>query len=97
IALREAPQKILFSLSRAARQMLLARLYLDAGLGLTELMRDAGIRSDYSARKIQSAARGMGTRECRRAVLLCCDAALQANSGAGDECLTELLVRLSAA
>jgi DNA polymerase-3 subunit delta len=94
-ALREAPQKIIFSLSRTMRQLLLARLYLDGGLGQSELMRDAGIRADFSARKIIGSARGMSVSECRRAVLLCCDAALELNSGGDEATLTELLARLA--
>jgi DNA polymerase-3 subunit delta len=94
VAMRESPHKIISALSRSLRQLLLARQLLDERRGLEDFMRAGNVKSEYGAKKLISAARGRSAGECRRALLMCCDAAFALNSGGGEEQITQLLLRL---
>ncbi|MDR0905627.1 MAG: DNA polymerase III subunit delta [Oscillospiraceae bacterium] len=95
-AMREAPHRISYSLTAKLRQLLLARLYLDEGRGAAELMKTAGIRYDWQARNLLSAARKISIAKCKAAIALCCDAAFALNDGGGEDTLIDLLLRLAA-
>ncbi|MDR2615287.1 MAG: DNA polymerase III subunit delta [Oscillospiraceae bacterium] len=95
-AMREPPQKISYALTARMRALLLARLYIDRGLGVRDLMAAAGIRYEFQAKKVMAAARGATLESCREAVGLCCAAAFRLNDGGGQETLSELLTLFAA-
>lgn len=91
--LQEAPQRVLAALNMVFRRLLNARLCLDAKKDVTYLQQHFKIPQPFAAKNAMSSARRLTTEQCRNMVLLCAEAALQANSGKED-CLTELLVNL---
>ena len=96
-AMREAPHKISFSLTARLRALLLARLYLEEGnASPTELMRTTGIRFDFQARALLSAARQYSVSDCKSAISLCCATAFALNDGAEGDAIVDLLIRLAA-
>jgi len=92
IRMREPAHKILFSLSMTMRQLLWARLTLDAGKNVRYLMDSYGIRYDFQAKNLMSNAKKLSTEICRKAVLLCSDTALAINTGADAEAAMAELV-----
>ena len=96
LRMREAPHKLLFSISLKMRQLLAARVCLDRGLGRDALMDLCGIRYEFQARTLMETARKTTLSKCRDAVLRCADAAYDLNSAPEPEArLTELIVRLA--
>jgi len=94
LAMDEAPHKILYSIGVKARQLLGAKLCLEAGAGTGEFSRLFGIRYEFQARAVLSAARRASLGTCRGFVCLCAEAAYKLNSsaeGGGREILAELL------
>jgi DNA polymerase-3 subunit delta len=96
LAMREAPQKLMFHLTLKMRQLLAARLCLDSGRGRAALMEMCGIRLDFQAENLLRAARRVSVAYCRAAVLLCGETAARLNSGGGEGDLVLLLARLAA-
>lgn len=92
IRMREPAHKILFSLSMTMRQLLWARLSLDAGKNARYLMDTYGIRYDFQAKNLMSNAKKLTVPVCKKAVLLCGDTALAVNSGADAEAAMAELV-----
>lgn len=98
LRLREAPHKILFSISLKARQLLAARVCIDSGAKKSDLIEMCSIRNDFQADELMRTARKMTLPQASRSVLLCADAALEMNSGSDQESsLIELLARLAIA
>ncbi|NLB29560.1 MAG: DNA polymerase III subunit delta [Clostridiales bacterium] len=95
-AMREPPHKLIYALTSKMRALLLARHYLDSGRGAGELMRLSGIRYEFQARNLMSAAGRWDIPHCTASVLLCAETAFRLNDGGGAESVTELLARLAA-
>jgi len=96
LRMREAPQKILFSISLKLRQLLAARAYLESSKDKSALMKTCDIRYEFQARNLIDTARKVSLAECRDAVLACADAALALNSESEPESrLIELIARLA--
>jgi len=94
--MREAPQKIIYSISLKMRQLLAARVCVGYGQGKTELMAICSLRYDFQARLLLETARKMSLKECRDAVLFCADAALDLNSAPEPQArLIELVLHLA--
>lgn len=96
IAMREPAHKISYSLTSKFRSLLLAQQYLDERRSTRELMDSTGIRYEFQARNLQSAARRATVPGTLAAIRLCCDAAFRLNDGDGPEALVELLAHLAA-
>jgi len=95
--MREAPHKIFFSISLKMRQLLAARICIENKLGRQDLMKMCALRQEYQARPLLDTARKMTLTECRDAVLLCADTALELNSMPEPEArIVELITKLAA-
>ena len=95
IGMNEPPHKILYSVSMKLRQLFAARICIENGAGIRDLMDSSGIKYDFQARAVMQAARSVSMEQCRLAVRTAADTALALNSGGGNECLTDLLIKLS--
>jgi len=96
LQMREAPHKLVFSISLKMRQLLAARVCIDSSLGKQALMDMCGIRYDFQARTLIDTARRMTLESCRDAVLCCAETALELNSTPEPEArLTELIAKLA--
>ena len=95
-AMREPPHKLIYAMTSKMRALLLARYYLDSNRGADELMKTTGIRYDFQAKNLMSAARRWAPEHCRDAVLLCTETAFRLNDGGDMDSVVELLVRLAA-
>ena len=84
---------VLAALSGTIRNVLYARLAMDAGKNASWLESEFHIARSFKAARAMESARKLSTERCRNMVLLCSEAALQANSG-GDDVLTDLLLDL---
>ena len=96
LQMREAPHKLVFSISLKMRQLLAARVCIDSSLGKQALIDMCGIRHDFQARMLIDTARRMTLGSCRDAVLCCAETALELNSAPEPEArLTELIAKLA--
>ena len=96
LRMREAPHKLMFSISLKMRQLLAARVCLDSSSGKEALMDICGLREDYKAKALLDTARRLNIAECRDAVLFCAETALDLNSTSEPEVrMTELITRLA--
>ncbi|MBR6950770.1 MAG: DNA polymerase III subunit delta [Oscillospiraceae bacterium] len=86
-------QLVLSALGGTIRNVLYARLALDAGKNAAWLESEFHIARSFQASRAMESARRLSTERCRNMVLLCSEAALRANSGA-DGVLTDLLTDL---
>ena len=94
--MREAPHKLIFSISLKMRQLLAARVCIENNLGRTTLMEICGIRHDFQARILMNTANKASLSTCRNAVLLCSETALELNSATEPESrMIELITRLA--
>ena len=94
--MREAPQKIMFSISLKMRQLLAARICCDNNLDKSALMDMCGIRYDFQARTLMDTARKTTLTKCRDAVLFCSETAYALNSASEPEArMIELVARLA--
>lgn len=97
LSMREAPHKLIFSISLKLRQLMAARLCLDSGLDEKKLMVLCAIRYDFQARNLLASARKTSLSICRQSVILSAEAAESMNSGGSPEdLLTELVIHLAA-
>ena len=96
LELHEPVQKVLYALHQTMKNVLYARLALDAGKNAEWLEQTFHFARSFQASNAISAARRLTLDRCRGMVLLCADAALQANSfGRSDsELLSGLLIDL---
>ncbi|MDR1589786.1 MAG: DNA polymerase III subunit delta [Oscillospiraceae bacterium] len=96
LRMREPPHKLIFTISLKMRQLLAARVCADNGLGTGRLAELCGIKFEFQARTLLSAARSMSLRECRDAALYCAQTAYAMNSGGdGEDELIKLMARLA--
>lgn len=94
--MKEAPHKLLFTISLKMRQLLVARICVENNMGKQALSEICGIRHDFQARALMDTARKASLDGCRKAVLMCCDTALEMNSSSDPELrLTELVTKLA--
>ena len=94
--MRESPHKLLFSISLKMRQLLAARICIDGNLGKNALIEMCGIRYEFQARALLDSARKTTIRNCREAVLLCAQTALELNSAPEPEArMIELIAKLA--
>lgn len=84
---------VLGALSGTIRNLLYARLAIDAGKNAAWLESEFHIARSFQATRAMDSARRLTTERCRNMVLLCSEAALDANNG-GEEVLTDLLISL---
>ena len=95
LRMREPAHKILFTLSSTMRQLLWARLCLDNGKNTRYLIENFSFKYEFQAKNLMASAQKLNTETCRKAVLLCSDAALAMNSGANPEAsISELVAAL---
>ena len=93
---REAPHKLLFSISLKMRQLLAARVCIDSKSGSSVLMDICNIRHEFQARFLLDTARKMTLTDCRDAVLHCAATACELNSSPEPEArLKELIAKLA--
>jgi DNA polymerase-3 subunit delta len=94
--MREAPHKLMYSISLKMRQLLAARVCIENNLGRTKLMDICGIRHDFQARILMNTANKATLSTCRNAVLYCSETALELNSTTEPEArMIELVTKLS--
>ncbi len=95
--LGEPPQKIIYGIASKFRQLAAAKVYLESGNGMQELMELCGIKYSFQAKNIISSARRCTLEQCVRFLQICSDTAYKLNSARQDdtELLLELMVRLS--
>ena len=96
LRMREAPHKLLFSISLKMRQILAARVCYEDGSGKDALMEICGIRHEFMARSLFDTAKKAELADCANAVLSCAKTALMLNtSSRPEDCLKELVARLA--
>ena len=98
LTMREAAHKLMYGISLKMRQVLAARVCLDLNIGMSEFMLLCDINYDFQAKIIMNTARNMSLAECKKAVLVCSDAALLLHSSYSNHpeaCMAELLVKLA--
>jgi len=94
--MREAPHKLIYSVSLKMRQLLVARICIEKNLGSTALMDICGIRHEFQARTLISTANKTTLTDCRAAVLFCSETALELNSTTDPESrMVELVTKLA--
>ena len=96
LLMREAPHKILFSISLKMRQLLAARVFIESKQDKAAFIKMCGLRHEFQARLLFETARKMTLGDCRDNVLCCAATALELNSMAEPEArLVELIVKLA--
>jgi len=94
--MHEAPHKLIFTISLKMRQILAARICLENGSGIMELMVICGLKEEWKARPLLETARRMTLAGCKAAVLACCDTAYELNSSPEPEArIIELITKLA--
>ena len=94
--MREAPHKMIYSISLKMRQLLTARICIENKLGGNVLMDICGIRHEFQARTLLSTANKTSLSVCKSAVLMCSESAVELNSTADPEAgITELVLKLA--
>jgi len=94
--MREAPHKMLYSISLKMRQLLTARVCIENNLRGIILMDICGIKHEFQARTLLSTANKTTLSVCKSAVLLCSESAIELNSTADPESgITELVLKLA--
>lgn len=96
MTLGEEPIALLALIGRQMRQLYAACLLRQRGKGTAELMRMWGMHSEYPAKIIFDAARGITLGWARTAVLLCAEIDAKLKLGAKEEMLEYLIARLAA-
>jgi len=94
--MREAPHKLMFSISLKLRQLLAARVCIESSLDKSALMDMCGIRHEFQARTLLDTARRMTLSNCRKAVLHSSETAYELNSSPDPEArMVELILKLA--
>jgi len=94
--MREAPHKLMFSISLKMRKLLAARICIENNQSRTSLMEICGIRHDFQARTLMNTATRTTLQKSREAVLSCSKTALELNSSQDPESrLIELVLDLA--
>ena len=96
LRMREAPQKLLFSISLKMRQLLAARICLDNNIKAPALKDMCGITHDFIAVNLLNTARKTTLQYCKQAVIDCAKAAYDINSALDPESrMIELVAKLA--
>jgi len=96
LQMREAPHKLMYSISLKMRQLLSARVCIESGLDKSALRGMCGLRDEYQARILMDTARRLSLHGCKKAVLHCAETALELNSTPDPEArLVELITKLA--
>jgi DNA polymerase-3 subunit delta len=96
LRMREPPHKLIYTISLKMRQLLAARVCADARLNSAQLAELCGIKFEFQARGLLSAARSISLEECRDSALYCARTAYAMNSGGdGEDELIKLMARLA--
>lgn len=94
MSLGEEPISLLALIGRQMRQIYAACL-LKASGGISQLMNMWGMKSEYPAKIIFNAARGVSLAWARNSVMLCAETDGKLKLGAKEEALRELIARLA--
>ena len=98
LEMREAPHKLIYSISLKMRQLLAARICFENNLGVAGLMEMSGMTYEFQAKALMSSARETTLAECKKFVQICSETALALNSSGSSEpeaCMAELVARLA--
>lgn len=95
--MQEPPIKLLAALGKQMRQLYSARLCIEGGKTVKDLMEQWGMRSAYPAEKLMQSARRFSLPWCRRAVRRCgeTDLAMKSTGADGEQLLIGLLMELA--
>ena len=94
--MREAPHKLIYSISLKMRQLLAARIFIDNNIDKTTFMDMCGIRHEFQARTLFSTAKKASLLDYQNSVLYCSSTALELNSTTDPESrLVELVTKLA--
>ena len=94
--MREAPQRLIYSISLKMRQLLTARICLDENRDNKYLMEICSIRYDFQAKMLLDTARKSSLQNCCQAVIDCAVAAFDLNSTPDPESrMVELITKLA--
>ena len=96
LEMREAPHKLIYSISQKMRQLLAARVCFENNLGAADLMEMSGMKFEFQAKTLMTSAKETTLDECKKFVLICSETAFALNSsGRPAESLAELIARLA--
>ena len=97
LRMKEAPHKLIYSISLKMRQLLCARVCIESRLSADAFKDMCGIKFPFQARALLDNARKTTLKQCQDAVLSCSLAALELNSGSADleSRIAELVTRLA--
>ncbi|MCL2151501.1 MAG: DNA polymerase III subunit delta [Oscillospiraceae bacterium] len=94
--MREAPHKLIYSISLKMRQLLAARVCIESKLDKKALIDMCDIRYEFQAKALMDTARNATLNYCFQAVLFCANTAYELNSSSEPESrLVELLLKLA--
>ena len=96
--MREAPHKLIFSISLKMRQLLAARVCIENNLDKTALMEICGMppKYEFQARALIATARKTTLTQCLDAALACSETAYALNTGSDPEArIVELITKLA--
>ena len=98
LLMREAPLKIVYSITLRLRQLYAAKLCSSNGYGPAKFMDMCSLRYEFQAKKLMDSAKKISVERCRSAVLLSARAAYAMNSTftPADEILKALIIDLAA-
>jgi len=96
LQMREAPHKLIYSISLKMRQLLAARVCIESKSGRNSLIEMCDIRHEFQAKLLLDTARKTTLKNCADAVLLCAQTAHELNSSPEPAArLTELIAKLA--
>ena len=84
-AMDVAPHAVVAKVSEKLRQLMTAKIYQSSGLGLREFMGATGIRYEFQAKAIFSAARRVSLEKCADLAVMAARTAYKLNSSAAGE------------
>jgi len=94
--MREAPHKLIYSISMRMRQLLAAKICIEKSIGKSDFMNMSGIRYDIQARTLIDTARKTTVSNCKKYILECSKTAFELNSTSEPESrMIELIGKLS--
>ena len=99
LLMREAPLKIVYSITLRLRQLYAAKLCTLNGLNTAKFMDMCSLNYEFQAKKLMSSAKKISLQRCRSAVLLSANAAYAMNStfASAEDILKSLIIDLAAA
>ena len=98
LEMREAPHKLIYSISLKMRQLLAARVCYENKLGVSDFIEMSGMKFEFQAKALMSSARETTLDDCQKFVLICSETARALNSSGSSEpesCMAELITRLA--